>query len=90
MNTKPNVSASSGYLDRIVRGLLQWRIRKAKEKAEYWRGKAEMWRGFCRGKHSSFEREYLAEATGKCLLYDQRTKSLSANTSVSHTHPNHE
>ena len=79
MNTNTNVTASSGYLDRIVRGILKWRIRKAMEKAEYWRGKALMWRASCQVRHSSYERVHLAEAMGKWLLYDQRAKSLSAN-----------
>jgi hypothetical protein len=83
MKIKSSVTTKSGCIDLIVRGLLRWRIRRAKEKAEYWRGKAEMWRALCQGNHSSYEREYLAEATGKWLLYDQRVTSLSAREVIS-------
>ena len=74
--TNTNSAEGADSLDRIVRIFREWRLRKAKEKAAYWKGKAETWRSLCSGQHNGFDREYLAEATGKWCKYQSRVDSL--------------
>jgi hypothetical protein len=55
------------------------RIRKTREKIAYWRGRSDMYRQLCSGKHFGWERNLLVDAYSNQKKYESRLESLTSN-----------
>ena len=66
----------------IVRHFRNWHIRKTREKAAYWKAKADIWRLFCAEAHMGYERDYLVEAIAEQKRYETRLESLQAEQRI--------